>query len=229
MKILITGASRGIGLAEAKLLLKKSNELFLLAKSLNSFKGKNLENAQLFGYDLSKESEIQKFVNDIYSKTKVLDVLINNVGIMILKRFEKMADEEINLLLNVNLRSHLLLTKNLLPLLRESNNPQIVFMSSMAAKSSIIGESIYSATKGALTNFADVLRNEFSGKIKISTIHSWGVNTWGAKNHETLLKPENIAEVVEFIVTREKPFLIESIEVGNINQWRGGNAPWSPR
>ncbi len=31
-----------------------------------------------------------------------------------------------------------------------------------------------------------------------------------------------------FIITREKPFLIESIEVGNVNQWRGGKAPWSP-
>lgn len=229
MKILITGASRGIGLSEAKVLDKEDNELFLVATSLNSFKDKGFQGHHLFGMNLTKQEEITKLTKEIKLKTKFLDVLINNVGVMVMKKFENMGDEDINLLVDLNLKSHLLLTRGLLPLLKASYTPQIIFMSSMAAKSSIIGESVYSATKAAITNFAKVLRNEQRGKMKISIIHSWGVNTWGATDDSSLLKPENIAEAVEFIITREKPFVVESIEVGHINQWRGGKAPWSPK
>lgn len=229
MKILITGASRGIGLAEAKILDDGHNELFLVAKSMDSFLGKKFKKADLFIHDLSRKEEISKLLAEVKLKTKSLDVLINNVGVMVMKKFEEMSNEEINLLLDVNLRSQLLLSKGLLPLLRKSENPQIIFMSSMAAKSAIIGESVYSATKGALTNFANVLRNELSDRVKVSVIHSWGVNTWGAESRAPLLNPKNIAELVKFILTREKSFLIESIEVGHIAQWRGGNAPWSPK
>lgn len=228
MKILITGASRGIGLAEAKRFDKDDNRLFLVAKSVDSFKDKELQEHNLFGADLTDQEEIAKLLQAVKAKTNVLDVLINNVGVMVMKKFEQMSAGDINLLVDLNLKSHLLLTKGLFPLLKTSANPQIVFMSSMAAKSSIIGEGVYSATKSAVTNFAKVLRNEQRGKVKVSVVHSWGVNTWGASDPETLLKPENIAEVVEFIITRNKQFLIESVDVGNIHQWRGGEAPWSP-
>ncbi len=227
MKILITGASRGIGLAEARQ-LSRDNELFLVATSKSSFKDKKLQNQNIFGADLTKENEINKFVEEVKTKTDSLDVLINNVGEMVAKKFEEMSEEEIISQLDINLKSHLLITKKLLPLLKRSGNPQIIFMSSMAAKSSNVGESVYSAAKGAITNFAKVLRNELKGKVKVSVIHSWGVNTWGAEEPSDLLEPKNIAEVVKFIISREKSFVIESVNVGHINQWRGGRAPWSP-
>ncbi|MBL8031308.1 MAG: SDR family oxidoreductase, partial [Candidatus Doudnabacteria bacterium] len=156
-------------------------------------------------------------------------ILINNVGLLVLKKFEDMDEHEINQVLDTNLRAHMLLTKGLLPLLKAAEYPHIVFMSSMAAKSSIVGESVYAATKAAISNFANVLRNEFVGRIKVSTVHAWGVNTWGSKDVDRLLRPEDVAEAVEFIVSRGPNCLVESIDLGNIHQWRGGEAPWSPQ
>lgn len=69
------------------------------------------------------------------------------------------------------------MTKKLVPMLLKSKNPHIVFMSSMSAKNRIVGESVYAATKAGIMQFAHVLRNELAGKIRVSTIHSWGVNT----------------------------------------------------
>ena len=80
---------------------------------------------------------IEKLANDIISKTDKLDVLINNVGIMLMKKFEDYTEDDIDLLINLNLRASIILTKKLLPLLLKSEDPQIIFMSSMAAKSSI--------------------------------------------------------------------------------------------
>lgn len=227
MKIVITGASKGIGQAEARR-LSRGNKLFLVAENLTSFK-KKIPGAEHFGSDLSEEDGVADFVRAVKAKTKTLDVLINNVGSYVSKKFDQEKWEDIDKMIDLNFRSHVLVTSGLLPLLRKSKNPHIIFMSSAGAKTAVIGESVYSATKAAVTKFADVLRNELAGKIKVTTIHSWGVNTWGAKDARNLLKPENVAEAVEFIITRDKNFLIESVDLSSINQWREGQAPWSPK
>lgn len=226
-KVCITGASRGIGLAEARK-LQQQYELFLVASKTSSFKGKEISNCSLFGYDLAKLKGLNDFVEDLDNRISKLDILINNVGVMIMKKLIDMTEQEISYTIDLNLKANILLTHKLLPMLLKAEDPQIIFMSSMAAKSSIIGESVYAATKSAITNFANVLRNELGGKVRISTIHAWGVDTWGAPENAAVLKPENVAEALEFIITRKRPFLIESMDLSHEQQWRGGNAPWSP-
>jgi NAD(P)-dependent dehydrogenase (short-subunit alcohol dehydrogenase family) len=226
MKMLITGASRGIGLAEAQKF--SSEELFLVGTSTTSFEEKGFEHHHCYGVNLAIPKEIDDLVDRVVADTPSLDVLVNNVGVMVLKRFEEMKDEDMYALLDINLRSHLLLTRKLLPLLRKGKNPHIIFMSSMAAKSSIVGESVYSATKAAVTAFANVLRNELSPGVKVSVIHSWGVDTWNPEPKEGLLRAEQVADVLDFIVTREPNFLVESIDLSDVSQWRGAEAPWSP-
>ena len=227
-KICITGASKGIGWAEAKL-LSKENELFLHASKLSSFKDKDIENSHFFGQDFTNIKNVYKFVDELREQTNTLNVLVNNVGVMTIEKLADYPDDEISRLITLNLHSQILLTKKLIPILLKSNNPHIVFMSSMSAKNRIVGESVYAATKAAIMQFAHVLRNELSGKIRVSTIHSWGVNTWDDDEDAAILVPENIAETLEFIITRERPFLVESIELGHENHWNGANAPWSPK
>lgn len=226
-KICITGASRGLGLAEAQL-LSKNNELFLHASKLGSFEGVDIPNSHYYGYDFTDITNIDPFVNELKETTNSLDVLVNNVGMMVIDKFENFTDLDIHNLITLNLHAQLLLTKKLIPLLLKSDDPHIVFMSSMSAKNRIIGEAVYAATKAGIMQFAHALRNELAGKIRVSTIHSWGVNTWNDMEDAPILVPENIAETVEFIITRKRPFLVESIELGHENHWHGAQAPWSP-
>ena len=226
-KVCITGASKGIGLAEAKL-LSKDNELFLHASNRSSFENYEIKNAHLFGYDFTNLENVNKFVLELQEKTDTLDVLVNNAGVMVIDKFSEFSDENMHKLITLNLHAQLLLTKKLIPLLLKSENPHIVFMSSMSAKNRIIGESVYAATKAGIMQFAHVLRNELAGKIRVSTIHSWGVNTWNDTEDAAILDPENIADALEFIISKERPFLVESIELGHEGHWNGARAPWSP-
>lgn len=227
MNILITGASRGIGLATAKRLDNPTNKLYLVATSRESFKD-TFKNATFFAADLSKPEEVSRVAEEIARQAESIDVLINNVGVMVMKKFEQMTTEDISLMLDLNLRAHLLLTHAVMPALRKSKNPQIVFMSSMAAKSSIVGESVYAATKSGITNFANVLRNELGSDIRVSTVHAWGVDTWGAPKPAEFIQPADVAATMEFIITRPATVMVESIDLSNPVQWRGGQAPWSP-
>ena len=227
MNILITGASRGIGLATAQQLDKPGNKLLLVATAKESFKNQFVQ-ATLLAADLTKPQEVSRLADELGRQTDHIDVLINNAGVMIMKRFEQLSEQEIMQMLDLNLRSHILLTHALLPLLRKSSNPQIVFMSSMAAKSSIIGESVYAATKSGITNFANVLRNELGPAIRVTAVHAWGVDTWNAPNPKEFIQPADVAEVMEFVITRPATMAVEAIELGNPAQWRGGVAPWSP-
>lgn len=228
MNIAITGASRGIGQATAKRFNTPENSLYLMASDQKSFQ-EPLPGVTTVTGDMQRPEEIQRISKELSSQVGSLDVLFNNVGVMVMKKFEDMSFDDINHLLDLNLRSHLLLTQQLLPLLEKGNNPQIIFMSSMAAKTSIVGESVYSATKSAITSFANVLRNELNGRVRVTAIHAWGVNTWGADDAATLMKPENIADVVEFVVTRPSSMMVESIDLSHPSQWRGSQAPWSPK
>ncbi|MEZ5009215.1 MAG: SDR family oxidoreductase [Chitinophagales bacterium] len=226
-KICITGASKGIGLAEAKL-LSKEHELFLHASKLASFTKDEFPDAHYFAADFTELANVDQFVNELKAQTKTLDVLVNNAGVMVIDKFSDFSDGDIHKLITLNLHAQLLLTKKLIPLLLKSDNPHIVFMSSMSAKNRIIGESVYAATKAGIMQFAHALRNELAGKIRVSTIHAWGVNTWNDTADAAILKPENIADTVEFIISQKRPFLVESIELGHENHWNGASAPWSP-
>lgn len=226
-KICITGASKGIGKAEAEILYA-DHELYLQATSLDSFQDLGLPNAKLFACDFADLTQIDHFVHELKSQTDTLDVLVNNAGFMTIDSFQHFSETLMHRMITVNLEAQLLLTQKLLPLLLKSNNPQIVFMSSMSAKNRIVGESVYAATKAGIMQFAHVLRNELAGKVRVSTIHSWGVNTWNDEADAAILKPEHVAETLQFILSRERPFLVESIELGHESHWNGALAPWSP-
>jgi NADP-dependent 3-hydroxy acid dehydrogenase YdfG len=228
MNIVITGASRGIGLAVAKLLDTPDNRLFLVATSKDSFKD-TFEHAVCLGADLTKPAAIEELASNIASQAGSIDVLINNAGVLISKKFDQLSNREISQMLDLNLRAHMLLTHALLPILRKSERPQIIFMSSMAAKASIVGESVYAATKSGITNFANVLRNELGPDIRVSAVHAWGVDTWGAAKPEEFIQPADVAATMQFIITRPDTVMVESIDLSNPVQWRGGQAPWSPR
>lgn len=193
-----------------------------------SFENVEIKNAHYFGYDFTKIENVDIFSQALQQKTAMLDVLVNNVGVVTIENFANFADTEISRLITLNLHSQLLLTKKMIPLLLKSENPHIVFMSSASAKNRIVGESVYAATKAGIMQFANVLRNELAGKIRVSTIHSWGVNTWGDTEDVPILAPDNIAETLDFILSRDRPFLVESIELGHENHWNGAQAPWSP-
>lgn len=136
--VVITGTTSGTGFVCARELAKKGATLILLnRKSERSEKAlKQLKEAvpganfDAIDCDLQDLSSVKEAINTIKSRYDVIDVLINNAGVMALK--DQATKDGYDVQMQTNVISHFLLTKELLPLLRKSKGGRIVNHSSMA-------------------------------------------------------------------------------------------------
>ena len=188
-----------------------------------------LKSTKIYKYvvDLEDEKEVLKFAKEINKKFKSLDVLVNNAGVYIGKRFDKQPLSEIIKMLNLNLRAHLILTHELLNLLKKGENSQIVNISSCAVSVNFYGEAVYSATKSAISSFSNVLRKELNSEgIRITAIEPFGVDTYPTPQPDYLLNPMEIGEVVKYVIKRPPFVQIDVVELSHIKQWRGTKPDW---
>jgi NAD(P)-dependent dehydrogenase (short-subunit alcohol dehydrogenase family) len=102
--IIITGSEGQIGSDLIKLLLKKNYNLILLDK-------KNKKDQNYFKVDISKSSSIKKTLKLIKKKYKKINGLINLAAVQIFSDFEKRSEKDLDLMLNVNIKANILLTK----------------------------------------------------------------------------------------------------------------------
>ena len=157
MKILITGASDGIGLEVAKILAAKGNEITLVArnkdkleKAAASLKGTR---HQVIVADLGKKDNVDALKENI--EANKYGVFINNAGIAMYGRFTNMPlSEQVNM---INLNIVALTALSYFYLQHAKKGDALVNLSSTLGTSSFPGLATYSATKAYVTNFSDSL------------------------------------------------------------------------
>ncbi len=229
--IVITGASGGIGFNVAKILIKRYNcmvlaiarnesKLNLAKNSLNEFSNKFIP----FLFDVSVKENWIKFSNEIIEKGYKIDVLINNAGFMLpFTKFENLSEEEIEEILSTNLTSNIYSVKTLLPLLKKSNTPAIVNVSSAAGLCAVVGETMYCTTKFAMRGFTETLRQEYKkqiyvcgvypGFIRTNILNRMEVSDKNNKLIQKLMMPvEKASKKIVRAIVRKRPRLVMGID-----------------
>jgi NAD(P)-dependent dehydrogenase (short-subunit alcohol dehydrogenase family) len=176
--VLITGGASGIGYGILKYLLN-SNKYTIISVSKSK---KNIQLAKedlkddsdkilFLQNDITKESECEKIYNIIKSKYGRLDGLINCAGIIKLGGIEKQSLKEWNDSININLTAIFLLTKTLLPLLKQGTNPSVINISSIHSEKP--GGSIaYCTSKAGLDMLTKFMAQELTKyKIRVNSIN----------------------------------------------------------
>jgi short-subunit dehydrogenase len=165
-RILITGASQGIGRALAELLARRGARVLAAARS-DALLADLAEKVRAGGgiietvhADVTGAEDRRRMIEMAKRHFRGLDVLINNAGIGATGHFVEASPERLRAILEVNFFGMTETTRACLPLLRGGTRPAIVNIGSIAAKRGIPARSEYSASKFAVQGFSEALRAE---------------------------------------------------------------------
>jgi tropinone reductase I len=173
---LVTGASKGIGLAASKEMLALGAELVVVARGMDTLEqefaknGANTGKVHLVAADVTDATGRQKVFDKIASIGK-LDILVNNVGTNIRKMADDYSTEDIAFLLNTNVASALEICRGVHQWLKKGKDASVIFVSSIAALSSVGSGVVYGSTKAALMQMARSFAQEWAAEgIRVNSI-----------------------------------------------------------
>src|SRR5579863_1469861 len=219
---LITGASRGIGLAIAKSLGRLGAHLGVCARDAKKLESaaRELEReaAKVLAIpaDVSRPGDIASLVQKTTQSLGSIEILVNNAGIGYFGPAHEAAESNWDSVLDTNLKSVFLLSKAVAPGMIERRSGHIINIASLAGKNAFAGGGIYCASKWGLLGLTQCMAEDLRGYgIRVSAICPGSVATdfspHGKKDISKMLQPEDIAHAVETLVTQAPQSFISEI------------------
>lgn len=172
--VLVTGGSRGIGAACVEMFARsKANVAFTYKSNKKaadelSKKVQSYGNAWAFQVDMESESDINSKIEKIVNDFGKIDILVNNAGIWKYGASDKMSLEEWNETIRINLTGTFLVTRAVIPSMKQNLFGRIIHISSTAGQRGEAFHSHYAASKGAIISFTKSLASEL-GEYNITT------------------------------------------------------------
>jgi short-subunit dehydrogenase len=156
-KVLLTGASGGIGHAIARALHARGATLVLSGRRVDVLEPLAAElGARALAANLDDRVQLERLLDDAGET----DILLANAALPASGLLDSFSIEEIDRALDVNLRAPIVLARALLPAMLTRRHGHLLFVSSLAGKAPAPGSSIYNASKAGLRGFASALRAE---------------------------------------------------------------------
>jgi 3-oxoacyl-[acyl-carrier protein] reductase len=229
---IVTGASRGIGRALALALAENGVTVVLAARTEAALHDLRREiesgggRAVVAVTDVTSEPEVEELVRVTIEQLGQLDILINNAGVGHFAPLVETTSEQWDRTMAVNVRGPFLLCREAVPHMKRGSF--IINISSVVGIKGYVNQGAYTASKHALMGMSKVLAQEVQpAGIRVHTICPGGVDTELVGNarpdldSSVLMKPEEIADIVIFLLTRRGNAVIDDIHIR-----RAVSAPW---
>lgn len=205
-RVLITGASSGIGAATARAVAASGARLMLAGRDRERLA---VVAAQTGGRVLAGDVAD---ADDLACRASPVDVLVNNAGLGWAGPFARMPATDVERLVEVNLSAPIRLTRLLLPGMIDEGRGHLVFLGSIAGAMGVREEAVYSATKAGLLAFAEGLRHEVRG-IGVSVLLPGAVDTPFferrgvpyARRRPAPIPADRVARAIVAAIERERP------------------------
>jgi 3-oxoacyl-[acyl-carrier protein] reductase len=211
---IVTGASRGIGLAIVRALAREGLRLGLLSRSRPDVAG------EYVSCDLADTEKIPSCVRQLADRLGPVDFLINNAGTFLEAPVPEIQLADWDRVLRINLTAPFVITRELLPQMIARQQGRIINIASTASSQGYLHQSAYCATKHGLLGFARSLALEAKPhNVHIHTLCPGGVDTDLIKGTylgerlkgQPMIQPDDIAEMVLFLLHQP-----ENIDVAEI-------------
>jgi len=223
---IVTGASRGIGRAISIALAEEAATIVLVARASDKLQEADEKVTQAGGRsrivvtELTDEESIKGLVKYTEAEFGRLDVLVNNAGITHSARLEETATEDWERLMWVNARAPFILCREALALLRKSPAGYIINIASVVGVKGYPLQSAYTSSKHALRGMTISLSEELrDSNIRVHLLCPGGVDTDMVArvrpdiHKDELIKPEEIAELVLYLVTHRGNAVIDELHI----------------
>ena len=167
---IVTGGTKGFGLAIAQALLAAGARVGIIARSAEAIAKlqQDIGADKLFGAaaDVSQRAQVFAAVQKIHEHFGAIDGLVNNAGIALPGRIEDLAEDEIQKQLGINIAGALYCCQAVIPLLGASDNPRIINIGSASARhmNEMSHLGLYAATKACVERITQELRDELSDR-----------------------------------------------------------------
>ncbi|MFC1894056.1 SDR family NAD(P)-dependent oxidoreductase [Chloroflexota bacterium] len=221
----ITGASAGIGRASAMLFAREGAMVLCVdvdeqgGKETVGLVSKSGGNASFIRTDISQSDQVQQMAKKCQESVEKIDILFNNAGRGILRRFEATTEEEWSEMIGVNLTGTFLCSKYLLPLIKKAGAGSIINHASIDALLGNPTVAAYSAAKGGLLPLTHVMAHELAKyNIRVNCICTGGISTglFPPSIHQNLVDatslgrmgtPDEAAYVALFLASDESSYV----------------------
>ena len=214
--VLVTGGGTGVGRAIVHALADEGCRVVAIGRrrekleeTVAAYAGTG--SIAVRALDVSARKDVDELVSGVQSEFGPIDILVNNAGVNVRDRsLEKLSPDDWDYLIRVNLTGAFLMTRAVLPSMRQRRDGLIVNISSIAGKrASTLGGPAYSASKFGMTALAGVVGLEEADKgIRSSVVFPGEVNTpilddrpvkVSDERKTTMLQPEDVAAAVLLI------------------------------
>lgn len=223
----VTGATRGIGLAITRALLERGGRVFICGRdradveqTVATLRSEHGDGVHGTACDVRSYDDVRSLFSDVRQAFGTLDILVNNAGIGSHSYVEHMPVEEWNATIATNLSGVFHCCHEALPLMKGSGGGYIINIGSLAGKHASAGSSAYCASKFALVGFSEALMQEVRyDHIRVSLVMPGSVNTsFGRSGGQDPSKtwkllPEDVAAVVINLLEMDPRALPSQIEL----------------
>ncbi len=235
-KVLITGATSGIGLATAHAFAKYGDEVVLCARRkevLEEVK-KTLEKeygatVHTFALDVRDKESIKEKIDSLIGNLGSVDILVNNAGLAQgLDPYQLSEYDDIETMVDTNIKGAFFVARAVLPYMVKTNKGHIINLGSTAGLYAYAGGAVYCATKAAIKTLSDGIRiDTIETDIKVTTIQPGIVETpfsetrfKGDTDRATkvyagveALRPEDIADIILYVANQPRRVQISDVVI----------------
>lgn len=223
---LVTGGGRGLGEAICRMLGEAGAVAIVadiredladkVAAEIESEGGK----AAALRLDVSDETQVNQAVQELVAQYGHLDILINNAGVDVTLPIEELAVSDWQRIMAVNMNAPFILSRAVLPLMKQQGSGYIINIASTAAKRAWANASAYHASKWGLLGFSHALHVEARPhNIRVTAIVAGGMRTpflldrFPDIDLNNLQDPKNVAASIRFVLSQPEGTVIPEMTV----------------
>jgi 3-oxoacyl-[acyl-carrier protein] reductase len=228
---LVTGATHGIGRATASAFGRAGYRVGVCARTaaavdamVAELEGEGITAAGAPA-DVGDPEQVRRAVGAVVGRLGEIGVLVNNAGVLIARPFEELSLEDWDTTMATNLRSLYLVTRAVLPGMRQRGGGTIVNVASLAGRNGFVGGTAYTASKHAVLGFGRSLMLELrKDGIRVITVCPGSVDTAMLRDQpllptkpERILRPEDVADTILHAVELPGRAMVSELDIRPTN------------